>query len=331
MVVQVVMGSFRGVAKVSPKVLAVLGSVAAAGVAVGAKGVVDLTRSGSIRRDAKGRFDEAVAECERVRRESAEIARLYGEFQLGVHRDTVARFADWLEQNEHLVKRLNFKRVDGVRIRVPDIPTYKAGVENVTAGVAGLVTAMGAAASAQAGALWGVATFASASTGTAISSLSGAAAQNATLAWLGGGSLASGGGGITAGSAVLGLVTVVPVLLIGGMTIGIHGTRTKTRARRYAAEIELEIRRISVAQQLLSATQQRIAEMRDVLVRLVERATSALDALEAHEFDPNLHAREFLRVLQLATAVKEVLNTPILDPKSGELTEASIEVVRSYT
>jgi len=48
-----------------------------------------------------------------------------------------------------------------------------------------------------------VAAFGTASTGTAISGLSGAAATNATLAWLGGGSLAAGGGGVAAGAAVL--------------------------------------------------------------------------------------------------------------------------------
>lgn len=48
-------------------------------------------------------------------------------------------------------------------------------------------------------------TFGVASTGTAISSLSGAAATNAALAWLGGGALAAGGGGIPAGTALLAL------------------------------------------------------------------------------------------------------------------------------
>jgi hypothetical protein len=37
-----------------------------------------------------------------------------------------------------------------------------------------------------------------------------------------------------------------------------------------------------------------------------------------------------LRALQLVTAVKEVLDTPVLDRKSGELTEASIEILRKY-
>jgi hypothetical protein len=48
-------------------------------------------------------------------------------------------------------------------------------------------------------------TFGVASTGTAISALSGAAATNAALAWLGGGALAAGGGGMVAGKALLAL------------------------------------------------------------------------------------------------------------------------------
>ncbi len=54
-------------------------------------------------------------------------------------------------------------------------------------------------------------TFGTASTGTAISSLSGAAATNAATAWLGGGALAAGGGGMAAGAAVL---TAIP--FVGG-------------------------------------------------------------------------------------------------------------------
>lgn len=45
--------------------------------------------------------------------------------------------------------------------------------------------------------------FGAASTGTAISTLSGAAATKATLAWFGGGSLAAGGFGVAGGGIVL--------------------------------------------------------------------------------------------------------------------------------
>ena len=65
------------------------------------------------------------------------------------------------------------------------------------------VMGVGAGAALSTGAMSLVATFGTASTGTAISSLSGAAATNATLAWFGGGSIAAGGGGVAMGTVVL--------------------------------------------------------------------------------------------------------------------------------
>lgn len=72
---------------------------------------------------------------------------------------------------------------------------------------AGSGVAAGAAVASMAptAAMWVATTFGTASTGTAISALSGAAATNAALAWLGGGALAAGGGGMAAGQALLAL------------------------------------------------------------------------------------------------------------------------------
>lgn len=78
---------------------------------------------------------------------------------------------------------------------------------SLNAGFGGLVggsTALGA---------WGlVSLIGSASTGTAISSLSGIAATNATLAWFGGGSLATGGAGMAGGFWVLGGIVAAPII-----------------------------------------------------------------------------------------------------------------------
>ena len=73
------------------------------------------------------------------------------------------------------------------------------------AGGAGAGVAAGASVAfmAPTAAMWVATTFGTASTGTAISTLSGIAAENAALAWLGGGALAAGGGGISAGNALL--------------------------------------------------------------------------------------------------------------------------------
>ena len=63
--------------------------------------------------------------------------------------------------------------------------------------VAGAAAGAGVVAFAPTAAMAIATTFGTASTGTAISALSGAAATNAALAWLGGGALAAGGGGIS--------------------------------------------------------------------------------------------------------------------------------------
>lgn len=330
LIVQAAVKAIPTIGKAGWKVLASLGAGAALAIAAAIKGSVDAKAGREMRKVALKDLEAAIASCEAIRVQTEQKARDYGEYQMLAHKNSVARFADWLERNAQLVKRLNFKKVDGVTIRVPNIPKYVASVENVTAGISGIASAVGAATSAQAAALWGVSAFASASTGTAISTLSGAAARSATLAWLGGGSIAAGGGGVAAGGAVLGLVMIVPAILVGGMTVGIMGSRAKTKSRHFAAAVTLEIERIGLAGDMLRATEQRIEELRVLLERLAKRAAQALDELEAFDFDPTIHAHEFLRAYQLVTAVKEILNTPVLDPKSGELTESSIEILRKY-
>lgn len=79
------------------------------------------------------------------------------------------------------------------------------------------------------GATWStVGLLATASTGTAISTLSGAAATNATLAWFGGGSLATGGLGMAGGTVVLGGLVAVPAIIIMGL-IQYKGCLTKVK------------------------------------------------------------------------------------------------------
>lgn len=81
---------------------------------------------------------------------------------------------------------------------------YKNAVaKNAGKGAAGLGAGMAVAALGPSAAMGIATTFGVASTGTAISALSGAAATNAALAWLGGGALAAGGGGMAAGNALL--------------------------------------------------------------------------------------------------------------------------------
>jgi excinuclease ABC subunit C len=85
-------------------------------------------------------------------------------------------------------------------------------------------------------------TFGVASTGTAISALSGAAATNAALAWLGGGALAAGGGGMAAGSAFLALAGPIGWAIAGVAIIssGLMFWKTKSDKERFNAIDDLK-------------------------------------------------------------------------------------------
>jgi len=92
----------------------------------------------------------------------------------------------------------------------------------------GTVVGAGASGAAAGFAVYsGVMAFAAASTGTPIAALSGAAAYNATMAAIGGGSLAAGGWGMAGGAMVLGGAVVAPLALIAGWAYDSHATKAR--------------------------------------------------------------------------------------------------------
>lgn len=95
-----------------------------------------------------------------------------------------------------------------------------AAVKNAGGGAAGVGAGVAVAALGPTAAMGIATTFGVASTGTAISALSGAAATNAALAWLGGGALAAGGGGMAAGNAFLAMAGPVGWAIAGVALLG---------------------------------------------------------------------------------------------------------------
>lgn len=79
-------------------------------------------------------------------------------------------------------------------------------------------------------------TFGTAATGTAISALTGVAASNAALAWLGGGAIAIGGGGMAAGSALLAMAGPIGIIVGGGIAAG-GVFKARSRNNKIAEEI----------------------------------------------------------------------------------------------
>lgn len=132
------------------------------------------------------------------------------------------------------------------------------GLSGAALGTAGGFAAAGATTVA-------VMTLGTASTGTAIASLSGVAATNATLAALGGGALAAGGGGIALGTTILGATTAGIGILVGGVIFNITGSSLSNKADE--------------AYNQMKKAETQINEICDYLKSLKQTATSYYESL----------------------------------------------------
>ena len=101
-------------------------------------------------------------------------------------------------------------------------------------------------------------TFGTASTGAAISSLSGVAATNAVLAWIGGGTIAAGGGGMALGSTILGLMGPVGWGIAGSSIVG-GGWSLRNKNDKIIAEYQKATKEYHHHEVLLSS---KIAEVK---------------------------------------------------------------------
>ena len=117
-------------------------------------------------------------------------------------------------------------------------------------------------------------TFGVASTGTAISSLTGAAANSAALAWLGGGSVAAGGGGVAAGNAFLALAGpvgwgIAGVMLTASVGAGVLANRKNEEVAKEATEEQKKVELL--ARQL----KEKVIEITE-LIELTEKQTEGI-------------------------------------------------------
>ncbi len=178
-----------------------------------------------------------------------------------------------------------------------------------------------------------VTALATASTGTAISSLSGAAATNAVLAWLGGGSIAAGGGGMAAGATVLAGITYAATGVFAVAAAGVVATafysKKLTEATAEKAKVEQWAADVRQGWVVMDGIKLRANELRKLTLELKERGGQLLDNLQdvvATFNNNNLdHVRLFQQSALLVKSMTELAQTPLLDDE-GNVSSAAVSV-----
>lgn len=269
---------------------------------------------------------ETMTSLENLGNKELEIGETIGQFK---------RLAD------DLISKLEERSFEKLEIKIPKHELQKIEEYSYTAiGVLGSAVGAGATGAAVGFAVYGgVMALGAASTGTAISALSGAAATNATLAALGGGALSAGGLGMAGGTAILGAAVAAPILAIAGWAYDNHGEKSLNNAHKIHRDVKEAIGKLNLATEHLQKTCAYSTEIRNELDSIFEHFKQYLFLLEKTEsFIDNaknlgLNVETELEKLKdsiikniengyaLASILVKIITTPIFKPKiaAGEI------------
>lgn len=215
---------------------AAVGTIAttgAVGVANAASGVNKRMKASEIKNDAMNHYDNAKKELEKNQARTNTKLEELGKLKLKAWGEGYPRFCEMYSKVKLPPKSNGDIVLEGNLSLTPEdiseLRTLGIGAKEVMAtGATGFAVGMLASFAAQSGAA-SMALFAS--TGTAITSLSGAAATNAMLAQLGGGALSMGGLGMAGGQAVLTGLTAAPLLMVEGILFNVKGSKVLENAK----------------------------------------------------------------------------------------------------
>ena len=178
--------------------------------------------------------------------------------------------------------------------------------------------------------------FALASTGTAIGTLHGVAATNATLAWLGGGSLATGGFGMAGGMAVLGGIVVGPALALGGALLDskaedklYEALQQKDNAIKFQKEVEQSIILLNGIADRSNQFTELIGKVNTIFITQITKLKTIVEFFGLDYVAYPEKAKHIVAMnAMLAKTLKIILDIPLLN-KNGlleEKTEVAINV-----
>lgn len=192
--------------------------------------------------DAQDKYDTAKKEFENQKKKTTDSLKSLGKVKVKAWSEEMEAFLNSFGTFKNVeVKRIIDTNIDfvGYDEEPKQILTNMQNASmNATEVAKAGFAAVGTGALVGVAAYGGAMMFGTASTGTAIAALSGAAKTNATLAWFGGGAKALGGLGMAAGKLVLTGIVVAPIIGVATLIAGAKGKEKLAEAKKIHAEAE---------------------------------------------------------------------------------------------
>lgn len=280
-------------------------------------------------------YDEASNELKSAHDDAQQTMKFLGESKFEIYKNSIIPFVECFSK----IKNINF---DDSRLldagNLPQITTgelseLRQAALEMKEVVGGGIAALGSGGLAGLAAYGSVGLLGTASTGTAIGALSGVAATNATLAWLGGGSLAAGGLGMAGGTVVLGGIVAGPVLAVGGMMLASKAEAAKHDAYANYDKAQLAAEQMKTATVATNGIQRRFEEINAVLNALNDRFAPLLTSLEElvlsndnYSTYSEVDKKGVFIAASAAKTIKSIMEAPLID-ENGVLTPDSHKAV----
>ncbi|AWY42685.1 hypothetical protein DKY63_23360 [Pseudomonas putida] len=314
----------------------IIGAVAAAaglyGAAKGISGAIDHSDAKDLNNDARTMVDTANRKIEDQRKATNTTLEDYGQRKLRAFTGVIADFIVTFErlQNCELSQSPELDKLNAGDFSGKTLGGLRQDYQALKDAGLGLGAGMGGGAALAFGAYNGTMLLATASTGTAISSLGGVAATNATLAWLGGGSLAAGGYGMAGGMMVLGGIVAGPALAIFGHVLGNKGEEALNNARSNMEQArtirdqsELMVGKLRAIEQVTALANTTFSKISSQLRRAVSELKTVLENNGVNYQTYSDESKKVVfRSVKFAQLLKAMIDTAILD-KDGNLVLAT--------
>lgn len=307
-------------------------------------GALDRREAKSITQDANHRQDEIREELESAKEKTqkglTDLGNLKAEIYSTTIQDFVVTYNKVADVDLSSLKTdnnaLSFEKNEFELVELQSVSTSLKEATLVSGGLAvsGAVAAYGA--------MGLISVAGTTAAGTAIGTLSGVAASNATLAWLGGGALSAGGSGVAGGMVVLGGIALAPVAVLG-MFLGTNkGKQQLNEANDFSCEVDVLVEKIRTLMMELSQVRRgchlvsgtikglngvlmiQTSKLKEVTTRLDNRSAISkhiIDPIKSKVFKISLLSYEEIEIVNdtrnAALLLKKLLDMPLMDEEGA--------------